>query len=435
MSPLPPLRLLLVLLIAGWAAGARADSGYLVEDVPAQGAGANTVEARDTALLKGQRDALQMLLERLVPGDRSRLPPVTDQLVFQTLQGFEVKDEKTTGSTYSARLTVEFRRPAIDRILGGQGVQTVVEPQKPALLLPVLIRSDGTALLWSEDNGWQAAWANRRPGGDSQRLVVPLGDLQDIQQLPPEAVVNGDREAMATMAQSYECDGIYVATARQTVIDKGAPGITVAVAQPGNPPLYTGDFLADPSGDYRIAFETAATAAGSAIQEAFRNQNAVPAGPPQHLEATAHFADLKTWRTLRQTLESTAAVQRLLVKRLGVGKAELALDYRGDPPTLTRMLASRGIVLAQGPGGWELSVRGAAPAPVAAPLGSDQPPGYGQPPVYDQPQTYGRPPGYGQDPGYGQPPPDRYDVPPYDAPPDGYDPPNYDGRAGYPGWR
>lgn len=446
MSPLPLFRFLLVLSIAAFATAAQAEPGYLVEDVPAQASGANTVEARDTALLKGQRDALQSLFERLAPGDRSRLPTVSDQLVFQTMQGFEVKDERTTGTTYAAKLTVEFRRAAIDSILGGQGVASVVEPQKPALLLPLLIRSDGSAMLWSEENGWQTAWANRPPGGDSQRLVVPLGDLQDIQQLPADMVVNGDLQAMNGMARSYECDGIYVATARQTTLDRGQPGILVEIARPGNPPLFRGDFAADPSGDYGVAFETAATAAGTAIQQAFREQNAVPAGPPQHLEATARFSDLRTWRKLRQTLEDTAAIQRLVVKRLAVGSADLALDYRGDPATLIRMLASRGLILAPGAGGWEVSAGGGGPAraaPGPAAPAYPQPPGYdqgapgGDPGYYDGPKGYGAPPGDDGPAGYGGGPdaaPYPYRDPPPVVPPDRDDPGYYGYGVGRPGW-
>ena len=80
---------------------------YLVEAVPAKASADNPLAARDAALAKAQREALDILLKRLVgPGGEGSLPVATDQLVFQTMLGFEVKEEKTSATTYSALISV-----------------------------------------------------------------------------------------------------------------------------------------------------------------------------------------------------------------------------------------------------------------------------------------------------------------------------------------
>lgn len=362
---MPLIRRVLCLVFAGLLAAltlgalAHAGDGYLVEGIPGQATAADPLAARDAATSKAQRDALETLLKRLAaPGTEGRLPRVTDQLVFQTMQGFEVQQEKTTASSYSAVFTVEFRREAIDKLLANSGVDYIEAATRPVVVVPLFVGSDGVARLWEDENPWRQAWDRRVPGGEPLRMVVPLGDLPDLQALTAQAAQQRDPSALAIIASRYEADGALVATAQQ-----GASGITVTAADATQPPFFVSTFpiAADPA----LAFDKAVAAVANAIQDRYRNQNAVPAGPPANLEAKALFSDLRGWRELKTAIEGTAAVKRVSVRRLVVGEAVVVIDYQGDPASLREALGQRGVLLEQTVTGWQVrhGVPAASPIP------------------------------------------------------------------------
>lgn len=335
---------------------------YLVEAVPAKASADNPLAARDAALAKAQREALDILLKRLVgPGGEGSLPVATDQLVFQTMLGFEVKEEKTSATTYSALISVEFRKAPVDDLLARTGVAHVEAAARPVVVVPVFIGTNGYPVLFDGDNPWRDAWFRRNGVTDPQQLVVPIGDLPDIQALSPQSAQAGDRAGFAMIAEQYDASGALLATALLT-----GNNLSVSVALPGQAPFYEGAF--EPG-----AFDMAVAEAATAIQNRFRSMNEVPAGPPASLEAKAVFTDLRGWRDLKSAVEETPAVRRLLVRRLLVGEAAVTLDYQGDPASLRAALAQRGVALETGVGGtWELRMGAPAFAPFVA-----QPPGFG----------------------------------------------------------
>ncbi|MFZ2869078.1 DUF2066 domain-containing protein [Zavarzinia sp.] len=343
---------------------ARAET-YSVEGVVAQATAADPLAARDAATTKAQREALDTLLKRLAAqGGAGRLPPVTDQLVFQTMQGFEVQQEKTTATSYSAILTVEFRREAIDQLLAGAGVDYVEAADHPLAVVPLFIGPAGP-VLFEGDNPWRAAWDRRNTGADALKLVIPQGDLADLQALNPEAARQGDVAGLTQIAQHYDASGAIVAQATES-----ANGLAVSVGDAGQAPFYTGSF---PAG----AYDQAATAAAAAVQERYRSQNAVPAGPPASLQATAVFAGLKEWQALKAAIQATPGVRKVSVRKLMVGKATVIVDYQGEPAGLRNMLSQRGVGLDLGAEGWQLhqGIGSSVPAPGLVPDTSLSPQG------------------------------------------------------------
>lgn len=355
---------------------ARAET-YSVEGVVAQATAADPLAARDAATTKAQREALDTLLKRLAAqGGAGRLPPVTDQLVFQTMQGFEVQQEKTTATSYSAILTVEFRREAIDQLLAGAGVGYVEMADRPLAVVPLFIGPAG-AVLFEGDNPWRAAWDRRNTGTDALKLVIPQGDLADLQALNPEAARQGDIAGLNQIAQHYDASGAIVAQATES-----AGGLAVSVGDAGQAPFYAGSF---PAG----AYDQAVAAAASAVQDRYRSQNAVPAGPPASLEATAVFAGLKEWQALKASIEATPGVNKVSVRKLMVGKATVVINYQGEPAGLRNMLSQRGVGLDLGAEGWQLrqGIGPATPMPgfmpdtFAPPQGALAPGAIGQAPL------------------------------------------------------
>lgn len=343
-------RLFFALLVAvlALAAPARAET-YTVEGVAAQATAGDPLAARDAALSKAQREALDTLLKRLSAGGTG-LPAATDQLVFQTMQGFEVQQEKTTATSYAAILTVEFRREAIDKLLAGAGVSYVEAADRPVAVVPLLATAAGGTVLFEGDNPWRDAWARRNGASDPLKLVVPQGDLADIQALDPEAARLGDAAGLSAIAQHYDASAALVASAKES-----PAGIEVSVGDAGQAAFYSGTF---PAG----AYDQAVAAAASAIQDRYRGQNAVPSGPPASLEATAVFATLKDWQAMKVAIESAPGVRKVSVRKISVGKASVVVDYQGEPAALRNMLAQRGVGLDLGAEGWQLHQGVASPA-------------------------------------------------------------------------
>ena len=61
------------------------------------------------------------------------------------------------------------------------------------MILPVYRTGEG-ARLWPENNPWWQAWAKHLDSERLLRLVLPLGDLQDMATVTPDRAMAGDTE-------------------------------------------------------------------------------------------------------------------------------------------------------------------------------------------------------------------------------------------------
>jgi hypothetical protein len=234
-------RVLSALAIAGllvwWPATlARAQGGaglFQVSGIEVDATAGDAVAAREQALLQGQIEGLRRLLRRLVPAEEhARLPSVGPAEVERYVQNFEIADEQVASNRYLAQLTVRYEPEAVRQLLQGAAFAYAETISEPILVLPVY-RTAGGAQLWPDDNPWWQAWAEHLDSERLLRLLLPLGDLQDMATVSAEQATTGDPAALAALGQRYGSEDVLVVVASSRGGAAGGPaGQAVAATEP-----------------------------------------------------------------------------------------------------------------------------------------------------------------------------------------------------------
>ena len=269
-APLPwPARALLLrvaflvaILLVGGALPSGAADLYTAAGVKVDVSAGNAVAARTQAIQQAERDGLARLLSQLTAAeDADRLPSVASLPMDSYVQSYEVASEKVSPTRYIASINVAYRPQAVQSLLQSAGVTFVNQQSEPILIVPAVDRN-GSLSLWADNADWRQALATTVADESVLRLVLPLGDIDDIAALPQAAAQQGDANAFGQLAQRYQVSDVVLAVAtpkgdlsQPTVADAPPTGLSVALQSFGTDALIA----------QRVTFDVAPPADGSDI--------------------------------------------------------------------------------------------------------------------------------------------------------------------------
>ena len=105
-------RLLALIAFSGGAAHA-ADSLYIVAKVTVDTTAKDAVAAKAKGMADAERNALNVVLKRLVPlSAYAQLPDLSSQDVEDLIEGVSVRSEQNSKTRYLASLDVSFNEPS-----------------------------------------------------------------------------------------------------------------------------------------------------------------------------------------------------------------------------------------------------------------------------------------------------------------------------------
>ncbi|MEQ9643699.1 MAG: DUF2066 domain-containing protein [Alphaproteobacteria bacterium] len=327
---------------------------------------ANSVtQARDRALLVGQRRALDRLLRRLVvAADVERLPRLPNNEMLRLVEAIQVASEKSSATRYIAELIVSFRKDRVRALLRANDVRFAETRAKPALILPVL-EEGGERLLFDDANPWREAWLAEPAAAESlMPLMLPLGDLADVATIGPNDAAFGDERRIGQMATRYEVDGVLVVLARlgrDFAADR--PTLDISLRRYGGvgARVMVDKFEAEPGETVEALMARAVTALVAGLEEDWKQETASARGVEQRLSVQVPLVDFQDWLTIRQRLLRNAMVRRVEILSIRKSDAQLALDYEGLPSQLQVALAQDDLELREQDGFWLLGQRGRLP--------------------------------------------------------------------------
>jgi hypothetical protein len=333
---------------------------YTVTGVPIDATAANAQQARDQAIVQGQRRAARLLLERLaLRSDQPRLPQIDANALTNLVSGFQVANERTSTVRYLADLTVSFRPEGVRTLMREAGIPIAETPSQPVLVLPVW-RSGNDLMLFDERSPWREAWLKVAAGKGLVPLLTPLGDIADLQAISAEQAAKGDQAALAAIAQRYGVNAVIVAQASaganetidQLIVTRhpigGGQAQRIAVT-PHRPPEALLATAIGISQEVEESWKASSTVAA-----------AVDAGPGSALDINVPVRQLGEWIAIRKQLGTVPAVKNVAVRSLGVGAAQITVQHAGTPQQLQAALAQADLILVEEGGGWVLSARAAA---------------------------------------------------------------------------
>jgi Uncharacterized protein conserved in bacteria (DUF2066) len=351
----------------GWAQAAAqsGDAGvFTVANVPVDATAASADAARDAARLAGERLAYNMLLAKLtLVADAARLPPATDAILNDVIQGFEVANERHSTVRYLANYTYHFRPDAVRALLRQAGVPFAETMSKPLVVLPVLDAAGGP-VLWDDPNPWRDAWNQRKVPAGLVPLIVPLGGVDEVATIDANGAIKGDSAALAKVSQRYGGSDVLVSHA--TIIKTGdheSLNVTSTRYVPGsngNPQTSIHSYVLGPGEDGPALMSRAVTDTVSQLEKQWKSANILDLNQAGTLTAVVPITGLPDWVAVADRLAAVAAVQKTDLLAIDRRQARVTIRYVGDLAQLRLALAQRNLDLSGDNGSFVLAYRSIA---------------------------------------------------------------------------
>ncbi|MGH6946652.1 MAG: DUF2066 domain-containing protein [Kiloniellales bacterium] len=356
--------LLTVLLLVAVAAPGRpaAQDVFTVAGIEVDHTAETATAAREAALAEGHSLAFQKLMHRLLPRESwDRAPQLGPDQVANYLSDFAVASERSSSVRYLASLTFRFEPDSIRNLLRQYGLSYAEARSQPLVVVP-LLGEGSTALLWTEDNAWRAAWAARREPGELVPLILPFGDLADIATLDVDAALAGDEAALASLAQRYQAAGALVAKATIEG-DPAAGNAQVRIASQrflGRPgPTAVDGLTQQPEETLEALLARATDVVAASLAEEWKHANLLSFGSENSLVARVELNGLDSWVEIQRRLQSLPNVVRSDPLELSRRRALISIVYLGSQQQLAQTLSRRDLVLLPDvESGWLLALAG-----------------------------------------------------------------------------
>ncbi|HLT00816.1 MAG TPA: DUF2066 domain-containing protein [Geminicoccaceae bacterium] len=378
--------LLLVGLIACWPTSTpRAQTApdvFQVSGIPVDVTAADAVAAREQALRQGQLEGLRRLLRRLVPADQhARLPAVGPAEIQRYVRNFEIAEERVAADRYLAELTVSYQPDAVRGLLQGQGLSYAETPSEPLVVLPVYHAPDGPR-LWPDDNPWWQAWSEHLDTERLLRLVLPLGDLEDMAKLTAERALAGDTAALEALAQRYGTTDVLVVIATP----RGRAAAQAEEAAPSAPPALQLEVRRDgiqgnppetvegqPGQTLEDLMAEAVTGLQDTLDERWKEGNLLRYDQAGSILVEIPIDRLADWVEISRGIEGLTEIVGIEVDSFARDNVRAHIRYLGDEFRLEEALGRIGLTLSREGEPWRLLRMGASRSPGGAVSATSRP--------------------------------------------------------------
>jgi len=346
------------LLVIGAPASAQApatgqDDVFTVTDVAVDVTDASATQAREKALLEGQRQAFQRLMQRLSTDANARVPRLDERTLLTLVRSIDVANERTSAVRYLATLTVRFNPTAVREVLTSAGITFTEIKARPVLLLPVYV-AGGITVLFEDRNPWREAWAQRPQRETLMPIIVPLGDLRDIADLDAKQAIAGDRMKLDALARRYNAADTVVAVANLSldpVTSKPNVALTVTRHTAIGDQTLVDSFTGETGDRGEALLARAVDWVERELERLWKDENAIgPGQDERHLTMTVPISSLAEWAEIRRRLSGIGLVRKTDILQVTRQEGRVAVTYVGETAQLKSALAQRELELVEGEG-------------------------------------------------------------------------------------
>ncbi|MBL0941646.1 MAG: DUF2066 domain-containing protein [Alphaproteobacteria bacterium] len=320
---------------------------FTVKDISVDVTADCAKNAQEKAMAEGRIKAFKVLLNQLLSQEEiQQIGEILPTQVDNFIRDYEVIKEKYSPVRYVAHLTFRFDEAAVKRFLETKRIAVTATPKNPLVVIPLLI-TRGQPKLW-HDNPWLQAWAAQSSINHVIPLMIPLGDLADLNDLNAEQAFQLDHEPLDAIALRY-----------------GAGGTLVVIARDHEEHLEVEVNLVPLAGDIRklsldplIASQSTPETYNQAITQVLIKLDALnkdKSNPgvltqEQHLSVKALFNSPQDWIVLQRQLAEIPTLHHIQLKTLSRNYALMDLSFLGSIPMLQSALGVRGFHLTKDQG-------------------------------------------------------------------------------------
>jgi hypothetical protein len=339
---------------------------FTVTGIEVDATSSDAVTARTQAIREGQQAGLDRLLRRLVPeADYGRLPPASSLPIDDYVQSFEIANEELSSTRYIAQMTVAYDPGEVRDLLRRGRFAAAETASMPVVVLPLYETEQG-ARLWQDDNPWWQAWADHMDPEQLLRLVLPLGDLEDIATVSVAQAQAGDPLALGNLAARYGADSTLLVTA--AAVGGASPEDVRAVRldarrigeiqQEGQPLT----LAVGPDQPLDQVLGQAVEQIQASLDEQWKSANLLRFDQGGTMLAGVPIARLADWVAVKRGLERLPEVSEITITSFARDQVGLEIRYIGDQFRLEQALARLGLALTREGELWLLLPTGGNPS-------------------------------------------------------------------------
>ncbi|MBS0185636.1 MAG: DUF2066 domain-containing protein [Proteobacteria bacterium] len=347
---------------------------YTIEDISVDVTDSSALIAREKALEEAQKKALYTLLERLSGRPFSfweiSLKSLTEEDLSQLIADFETTQEKSSPLRYVATLTYRFKKKGIDALLLKEGLEAQNTITEPVLIIP-LLKVHNKIYLWEEENLWRHLWQDGSLSSSNIPLLVPLGDLEDIQSIDTSQALEENFMALNAISDRYKATGGAVVVLAELHPDSSSPSLKegiplksslVDILISGGLPSFEGPWQpltisSEPQESTKNLLDRALREVIKSLNTAWsRNVLDLTMGK-QDLFVKTEFSSQREWFSIREALTNLKNHHLILnysIQKLTPHSVSLVLNFRGDITTLISRFKEEHLDLTNNEGIWTL---------------------------------------------------------------------------------
>ncbi len=291
-------------------------------------------DARDKALMEGEKLAFRQLMRRLVLSeDIDLIPPLGREDLTSFVKDIEIAEEKRSSVRYIATLNVRFKESDIRLLLTNNGISFAETSSKLVLILPVF-RSAGAISLWDEPNPWREAWEKRDDFITLVPTVLPVGDLADIATIGAEQAAGGDEQRLAAIGARYGVGDVLVVDGTLKInTSSGRYDLDVRLARSGQndhvDDVYR-TLSAEPGEEINVFLARGAREMTTLIDDEWKKNNLLEFGTSGFVAVTISLTGLQDWLVMKKQIGAMAMVKKSELILLTRNQARVNLEYYGN---------------------------------------------------------------------------------------------------------
>ena len=327
---------------------------FTITGVPVDVRAENVNLARQTALLEGQRAALQSLLQRLTSAaEVQKMPRLSDEELQNLVLDVGIDQEKRSAVRYLATLSVRFKPEAVRRLLRGANISYAEWRGRPVVVVPLTLGQDGLPPA-DGANPWRDAWR----GGVTQG-VVPI---------QVQAAEAADLADPVALAQRFNTQDLVVSEAVVQRLEGGKVKLDLTTHGLG-PVGGVVDGLRSYQGEVGESLEMVLRRAAEdmvrAVNDGWKAGNMLQFDRIASLAVMVPLGGFEDWLALRERLNRSTQIRAFEVAALSKAEAALVLHYVGDQQQLSQALLQNSLVLSWAEDHWLLQTVQSRPAATA----------------------------------------------------------------------
>ncbi|MBX7145726.1 MAG: DUF2066 domain-containing protein [Alphaproteobacteria bacterium] len=340
---------------------AQQNNFYIIDNVDVDVTAKSAAEARDLALIQGQRIGFQRLLQQLVsPQDVARFSQISDADITKLVEDFEIQSEKASAVRYIGKLTFHFQTEAIQSLLQENNIAFNKTVDRPPLVLPILTMDTGS-LLFEDNNLWFNAWQLGQARNQLLPVIVPSKDTQDMALLDGAEALLGNQSALARIMERYRTNDVIVIELRPTINTKNETVAEIMFQRyspTGKQDQFSQTIPLPNNADFNKVetFQPLVDQVVNNFQTIWNRPQiaSLPVGPESSLLVRIMPVDLKEWSFIYEKLKNLPGIKSVQPLSLRKSNFLVSIIFVGDESQLINNLQTQSLRLSMDTNGNKL---------------------------------------------------------------------------------